>query len=199
MRLDTRALPAPPFLKSWHIQQVDQLDLFKWDGQGSLVMDGEFIPSHTVFNFVSEIPNHHILRDEVKLVSPEGDDSSWDAFVSWFNRGSDRKVRKVIYPVLETDIDSPYRQVPENATATRLQELLKTVTENVEPGWNQVDSIVNYLRANFELDSERVALPASRRATSGAIGRAASMSGPNGCGVPSGSHIPTSVRSIPLA
>ena len=159
MRLDTRALPAPPFLKSWHIQQVDQLDLFKWDGQGSLVMDGEFIPSHTVFNFVSEIPNHHILRDEVKLVSPEGDDSSWDAFVTWFNRGSDRKVRKVIYPVLETDIDSPYRQVPENATATRLQELLKTVTENVEPGWNQVDSIVNYLRANFELDSERVALP----------------------------------------
>mgnify|MGYP000011514672 FL=1 len=159
MRLDTKSLPAPPFLKSWHIQQVNQLDLFKWNAQGSLVMDGDFIPSHTVIDFVSEIPNHHILRDEVKLIPQNQSESSWGTFANWFDWQSGNRVRTAAYPILETDLESPYRQVPENATTIRLQEILNKVTENVDPGWSQVDSIVNYLRANFELDSARVASP----------------------------------------
>ncbi|MDA7902262.1 transglutaminase domain-containing protein [Mariniblastus sp.] len=157
MRLDTNSLPAPPFLKSWHIQQVDQLDLFKWNARGSLVMDGEFIPSHTVIDFVSEIPNHHILRDEVKLKPLKPAVSDWGVFSNWFAWGEDAKVVIPEYPVLETDLGSPYIQVAENATTIRLQEVLENATKNVSPGWAEVDSIVNYLRSNYELDSQRVA------------------------------------------
>lgn len=159
MRLDTKSIPAPPFLKSWHIQQVDQLDLFKWNAQGSLVMDGDFIPSHTVIDVVSEIPNHHILRDNVNLISPGQPESKWGVFSNWFGLGAEAKVISGRYPMLETDLESPYLQVAENATMNRLQTLLQTVTEDVDPGWEQVDSIVNYLRSNFELDSMRVASP----------------------------------------
>lgn len=159
MRLDTKSLPAPPFLKSWHIQQVDQLDLFKWNDLGSLVMDGEFIPPHTVIDFVSEIPNHHILRDEVKLDLRNREDSRWGVFPNWFDWQSGPKVVSARYPVLETDLESPYIQVAQNATSTQLQEVLRNVTKDVSPGWEEVDSIVNYLRSNFELDSQRVASP----------------------------------------
>lgn len=159
MRLDTNSLPAPPFLKSWHIQQVDQLDLFKWNARGSLVMDGEFIPSHTVIDFVSEIPNHHILREEVKLSSGKRADSTWGSFWNWLDGWADSNVVSAAYPVIEADLDSPYIQVAENGTKLRLQEVLNKVTEDVNPGWAQVDAIVNNLRSNFELDPTRVASP----------------------------------------
>ena len=60
---------------------------------------------------------------------------------------------------VEQNHDSPYIQVPDNATKSRLEKLVQELTEDQSPGWQQVDAIVNHLRSEFEHDTTRVPSP----------------------------------------
>jgi len=61
LRLSTQTLPAPPLLKAWHIDRVDLPSLFKFNAQGSVIMQGGIIASHTVIDNVSDVPNFYLL------------------------------------------------------------------------------------------------------------------------------------------
>ena len=63
LRLSTNALPAPPLLRAWHIDHVDLPNLFSFDTHGTLVMGGAFIPSQTIIDNVSDVPNFYLLAD----------------------------------------------------------------------------------------------------------------------------------------
>jgi len=73
LRLSTKALPAPPLLKAWHIDRVDLPNLFKFNAHGSVVMAGGIIPSHTVIDNISDVPNFHVLsgRKKCQLTNPD--------------------------------------------------------------------------------------------------------------------------------
>ena len=73
LRLSTNALPAPPLLNAWHIDRVDVPDLFKFNAHGSVIMQGDFIPSHTVIDNVSDVPNFHVLASRTSCQMAEAD------------------------------------------------------------------------------------------------------------------------------
>ena len=158
MRLDSQSLPAPPFLKSWHIHRVELEDLFQWNQEGSVVMDGSTIPTHTMIDIVSAIPNHYILRSETILTDHGEVESSGNVIDKWFGVSKKRETKKTATPVqADTKNVSPYLQVAQNKTLTRLEELLEGIKGGTAPGWNQIDLIVNHFRTNYELDAGRVA------------------------------------------
>ena len=156
LRLDSATLPAPPLLKSWHIPLVKQKHLFRWSPQATVVMAGDMIPSHTIIDMVSEIPNHHTLRDGKNLLVPDYVDNKIgivDKLLGLANQGGTRTGK---YSPLEEDPESPYRQVPDNDTKLRLEKMVDDLTADQSIGWKQVDAIVNHLRNNFELDPTNV-------------------------------------------
>ncbi|MCH2178566.1 MAG: transglutaminase-like domain-containing protein [Mariniblastus sp.] len=159
MRLQTASLTAPPFLKSWHIHRVEDTNLFEWDSEGSVVMDGGLIPSHTMIDIVSAIPNHYILGTSDDLTSSGKRKKNWLSLVQWFGVSAKSGNGGRNPSPLEDDPESPYLQVPQNSTKPRLQELLDKISQNQKPGWKQVDAIVNHLRNHYELDASRVASP----------------------------------------
>lgn len=61
LRLKTNAVPAPALLEAWHIDRVKVPNLFKFNDQGIVVIDGELIPAHTVIDCVSSVPNFYLL------------------------------------------------------------------------------------------------------------------------------------------
>ena len=64
LRLKTDAVPAPPIHRSWHIDLAERQDLFEFNAQGVLCMDGEAIPSHTVIDNISDVPNFYVLAND---------------------------------------------------------------------------------------------------------------------------------------
>ncbi|MCH2183419.1 MAG: transglutaminase-like domain-containing protein [Mariniblastus sp.] len=159
MRLDTKALPAPPLLKSWHIDRVDLLNLFKWDAQGSVVMDGEGIPTQTVIDVVSEIPNYYLLRSGPNLTSLATPKSNQSWFDQWFGVSGPARLSQQASAGLETDANSPLIQVPDNPTTEILKQKVADITGGIPAGWQQVDAIVNHLRDNYQHDDQRRASP----------------------------------------
>ncbi len=126
MRLDSDTIPAPAFLSRWHISQVDQLDMFGWSDAGLICFDGDSIPSHTVIKLQSLVPNYHLLRSDRNLpVLAESDTA--------FENGS------------------LFLQVPDNDAKPITQTLASTWTTGVEPGWKQVEAIVDHMRKDFAL------------------------------------------------
>ena len=136
MRLEANELLSVSFLDSWHIANVDKADFFAWNEHGQVCYDGEFIPPQTVIDMRGLVPNYHIMR---KL----GDLRKNFA-------GSTGATLKPVNKV--SPADSPYLQVPESSKREQLKALVADWTTGIEPGWNQVEAIVDHVRTEFKLN-----------------------------------------------
>ena len=125
LRLETNSLLSPPMLHAWHIHRVDKPGFFKFSEQGTVLMDGKFIPSHTVIDTISDVPNFHVLA----------------------NQRDCQMARQ----------ESPFSQIPDNQTKSRIKELVNGWTQEHTQGWSQVEAIINRLRTDFTHDPTRVA------------------------------------------
>ena len=137
MRLDTNRLPAPAFLRSWHISYVDDLSFFSRNKQSDIEIMGETIPPQTIISTESLVPNFHVMR---KL----GD----------LNRTL-RSLAKYPNAKVESQelaAESSYLQLPATVATSKLKDRLETWTQGIEPGWNQVEAIVKHVREDFELN-----------------------------------------------
>ncbi len=132
MRLDSSAIPAPALLQQWHIPLVDQLELFCWGDADLIEMDGQCIPSHSIIDLQSHVPNYHLLRD-------------------YKNFQHDLPTPHTNRSVPESK-NSKFLQVPTNASQSAIQMLASQWTAGLKPGWKQVESIVNHLRSDFDLN-----------------------------------------------
>lgn len=129
LRLETPYLPAPSFLDRWHIALVDQVSFFRWDKAGIIKFQGEAIPSQTVIDFSSFVPNYHVLR-------------SMDPPSSRRSNSSTKSHHS----------ESPFLQLQDTSAREKMVELANRITSGVKPGWNQVEAIVNHMRENYELN-----------------------------------------------
>lgn len=156
MRFDSATIPAPSFMKSWHIFQVNLADMFYWDDYGLVRITGECIPTQTVIDVVSQVPNYHTLRHSRNL-HLFNDPSDWFdntlRSLGWRNSPGTDSAQNTPQP---PENESPFLQVPEAPSTIRLKQLALQVTEGIEPGWNQVEAVVNHLKHNFTLDSKLV-------------------------------------------
>lgn len=155
MRLKTNNLPTPPFLKAWHIHQVDREKFFRRNSAGAIDLNGGALPSLTVINTISQIPDFSrsnapqklVSRDEMQIMQTVtgwlgiqiGPDESYSAFHR------------------EAGDQSSFLQIPDNATKARIQSLVKQWTDGTPRGWRQIQAIVSKTRNGFKLDSEWVA------------------------------------------
>jgi transglutaminase-like putative cysteine protease len=137
MRLETNCLPAPPFLQSWHIARVDQVDFFDWTSSGQIQFDGDFIPPQTVVDIQSLIPNYHLLRERSDSpTSPRSRDRS--------NHYSANR---------DAHAPSPYLQIPAKNLSPSIDLQIDSWVDGIDGGWDQVESIVSHLRNDFELNN----------------------------------------------
>lgn len=127
MRLESDVIPAPPFLKCWQIPKVDQPTMFRWNDAGLLCVARDSIPSQTMINVESLVPNYHLLRSIENVAASNA------------NR-SDQKE------------ESPFLQIPRNAAAANIQSMAENWTCEVDPGWKQVEAIVDHMRNDFQLN-----------------------------------------------
>ena len=75
LRLSTNALPAPSLLEAWHIDRVNLPNLFTYNAQGTVEMKGDVIPTHTVIDNVSDVPNFYLLSKRKNSCVAEPDSS----------------------------------------------------------------------------------------------------------------------------
>jgi hypothetical protein len=155
MRLETNALLAPSLLHQWHIDRVDKKDMFSWDRQGIVRMDGDSIPTHTMIDMVSNVPNYHVLRSTNNFQLNDQSNSTW-AFI---NRilGTETATGSGDSSWIVQDEDSPCLQIAESESKARIENLATELTQNQKVGWKQIESIVNHFRQNFEYDPSLVA------------------------------------------
>lgn len=128
LRLETTSLPAPSLVRAWHIDQVNVSGLFGFDAQGTIYMDGKFIPSHTVIDMFSSVPNFYVLANKFDCQMGSPDSSG-----------------------------SPLLQIPDNPTQSRIKELVNNWTQGYSQGWSQVEAIVERLRSDFAYEPTWVA------------------------------------------
>ncbi|MFK7766153.1 MAG: transglutaminase family protein [Mariniblastus sp.] len=132
MRLDSSTIPAPALLQQWHIPLVDKLEMFAWSETDLIKMDAESIPSHSIIDVQSLIPNYHLLRDKRALQPARSSDDS--------NFRSNKSSL------------SHFLQVPETESQPAVKKLADEWTEGIKPGWMQVESVVAHLRSDFTLN-----------------------------------------------
>ncbi|MEM7456547.1 MAG: transglutaminase domain-containing protein [Planctomycetota bacterium] len=155
MRLRTNSIPATPMLKCWHIHRVEAEGLFYWNDVGLVRMDGAFIPTQTVIDIYSHVPNYHRLR------SP-GSDMRFDKVVPMWSASNDSEAvvqtRQCSNGTTNRDpAESVYLQVPENEATDRVVNLARQWTRGQPQGWCQVEAIVDRLRSDYVLDPAMVA------------------------------------------
>jgi hypothetical protein len=156
MRLEDEVIPAPPLFKSWHIHRVQHENLFEWDTQGLVRMQGEFIPPHTLIDVVSQAPNYHLLRSSNKFARNAKSSSWWNRIDPWLGVKTNSKVNANVFPPMATDANSPLIQIPENSTKQRLLSVANGMIGDAPEGWQQVEAIINRLRGDFILDPTAV-------------------------------------------
>jgi len=154
MRLSTETLPASSLAAKWHIHRMNIRDLFCWNEQGIIKMNGSIIPTQTMIDVVSHVPNYHILRSNRSLGSSNQNWNWADGLPSFGTAAGTTSVNPVVTPA---NPDSPFIQMPENESRQKLKSLIEKVTKGHRAGWNQVEAIVNHFRQNFELDPNLVA------------------------------------------
>ena len=130
MRLETSTLPASSLLTAWHMDHVEQLDLFRWSDAGLIRMDGEFIPPHAVIDVESFAPNYHVMRSGSEI------DLAW---------GTDAQ---------KETLAARFLQLPENTTDETIDRLVDRWTSGLQPGWSQVEAIVERMRNDFEFNPD---------------------------------------------
>ena len=156
MRLETDTLPASSLLKSWHIYRVEDKDLFYWNDQGSIAMRGDFIPTHTMIDQVSLVPNYHDLRSS-KNLQLNYSSPYWERIDQLIGVRTTSGSKSSTFDPRESNEENLFIQIPDNDSKSRVVSLAKEWTEGHEPGWNQVEAIVNRLRTEFEYDPLQVA------------------------------------------
>lgn len=132
MRLDSKAIPAPALLRRLHIPLVDQPDMIHWGEAEVIEINSESIPAHTIIDVQSLVPNYHLLRAPTN-----------QQYGSSF-RSPNRP------PVDEENLG--LLQIPTNESQPDIQTLAEEWTAGIEPGWMQVESIVDHLRNDFHLE-----------------------------------------------
>lgn len=138
MRLDTTSLPMTPFLDAWHIDFVDKADFFRLDDHGQVKYNGEGIPSQTVIDTYGFVPNYHVMRDLNDLRQDVGYSNN-----------------KFQPPAIEPrSSKSPYLQLPPNLPLPKIKSLIAESTASSDPGWRQVEAIVNHLKTRFTVKSD---------------------------------------------
>ena len=125
LRLQTPNLPAPCFLDCWHIAKINQKGFFRWDDAGVVKYDSDAIPSQTVIDFNSYVPNYHIMRSANNFQHRQN---------------------------VPRDADSVYLQIPDTTTRATVESIASQITDGVEPGWNQIEAIVRHMRDEYQLD-----------------------------------------------
>jgi len=63
LRLKTDSVPVPPLHRAWHIDLVDDPTMFEFNAQGVLRMQRKTVPSHTIIDNISDIPNFYALAE----------------------------------------------------------------------------------------------------------------------------------------
>jgi len=142
MRLDTDKLPAPSFLRSWRIDYVDDKSFFRWNDLGDIAYAGDAIPSQTIIDTESLVPNFHTMR---KIDDLNGRQTS-----SRPTRTSEQSQETSDQSATRESI---YLQVPENSATAKLENRVAQWTQGIEPGWNQVEAIVKHVREDFEVNA----------------------------------------------
>ena len=132
MRFKDSTLPSPSFLDRWRIARVAAPNLFRWNDAGLIRMDGEFIPTHTVIDTESLVPNFHLVR----------------ASSSWYSSAAKDRILNA-----EENSGSVFLQIPDSSGQSYVARLADEWTSSIEPGWKQVEVIVDNLRNQFELNS----------------------------------------------
>ena len=157
MRLDTSTLPAPSLLQSWHINRVDRKNMFRWNDDGFIRIDGDCIPTQTVIHVTSKVPNYHTLRSSKNLQLVDHPHPAWESVDHWL--GVETKAATSITPNMasKVDPDSPLLQIPDNKAKSRITSLANAWTADHQLGWSQVEAIVERLRTEFRCDPALVA------------------------------------------
>ncbi len=148
MRLNAISLPSPPFLKAWHIDQVDREKFFQWNENGAIDLNGVQIPSLTVINSISKMPNFSELNPPKGPSSLDQVDST-SILSGWF--GGDRETSTLLRN--RGSRNSPFLELPENETKEEIQALANRWTSESGRGWSQVQAIVNAVRSNYRVDN----------------------------------------------
>ena len=155
MRLECANLPTPAFLNRWHIPRVEQEGYFRWGEAGLIEIDGNPIPSHTVIDLESFVPNYHVMRAISDLRLQKQSNSLMLAIDKWIGVASDSaQVSHKPRSQNHLDRESPFLQVPDNDNRETIAALAGEWTAGIEPGWNQVESIVGHMRKDFLLDPD---------------------------------------------
>ncbi|MEC9091990.1 MAG: transglutaminase-like domain-containing protein, partial [Planctomycetota bacterium] len=147
MRLEALSLPSPPFLKAWHIPQVDHDSFFQWNQDGAIGIDGVQIPSQTIINTISRIPNFSALNSASNPVS--ADAIQWDSILGGvLGGGNGSPFRYTGSP------DSPFLRLADNGTKGKIQDLADQWTAGLPWGWEQVQAIVTNIRTGYRVDNQ---------------------------------------------
>lgn len=157
LRLDTNVLPACSFVKGWHIHKVDDPNMFFWNDVGLIRMDGDFIPSQTVIDVVTSVPNYHTLRSSRNLQLVDHPNPLWERLDTYLGVGTESGTS--VGPEFADVTGSPFLQVPDNESKGRIVELAQEWTKGHSKGWNEVEAIVARMRADYVLSPMQTAPP----------------------------------------
>lgn len=160
MRLKTKNLPVPPFLKAWHIHQVDRENFFRLNSAGAIDLNGGILPSQSVINTISQIPDFSRSNAPQKLVSRD-EMQIMQTVTGWLGIQNGSNESGAAFHREVGDQSSSFLQVPENTTKARLQSLVEQWTEGKPKGWQQIQSIISKMRKEFQLDPALVASESS--------------------------------------
>ncbi|QEG23950.1 transglutaminase-like domain-containing protein [Mariniblastus fucicola] len=156
MRLQTPNLPSPAFLDRWHIDRVNDPQIFQCNDAGHVQFAGEVIPEQTVIDVQGYVPNYHTMRsaNDLRNCRP----TSWGKKMLGKLAGETEEdpdpAWQQTMPKLFDKENSPFLQIPDNGSRQEIESLAKAYTEGIRPGWNQIEAIVNRIREDFELDPE---------------------------------------------
>ena len=159
MRLSSNSLPSPAMLLSWHIHRMDLKNMFYFDDQGKIRASGEFLPTHTMIDMVSQVPNYHVLRTIKNPQLVNHPNPLWEWFDTWVGVGSAAGTSVGKFDPRETGTDALEVQIPDNKAKQELEDLVRKVTKDKRVGWNQVEAIVNHFRNNFRYAPSEVVDP----------------------------------------
>ena len=123
INLRTNRIPSPCHLTAWHIDRVDRLDFFRWSNDGIVEMSGrEFVPQLTVVQLISHRMNLNPLSDKLPVKISAAEEMA------------------------------PYLAVTSSVDQNLVSEFVDRWMMGVPAGWQQIEAIVEHLRAEFEHD-----------------------------------------------
>ena len=123
INLKTNRFPSPSQLAAWQVYQINRPDFFGWSDDGIAGMPRrDFIPQLTTVQLISHRLNLEPLRTSEPARLPLA------------------------------DALAHYLEVSDLVDRKRVSEAVHRWTEGVPVGWQQVEAVVEHLRADFEHD-----------------------------------------------